>query len=420
MANGVPPTGGMVAKMLSGLLDGWTARHQQGQAQQRQDELYQTQLADKERLAGEAHQRGTERIELQDRLARERAEAKEPSLLDREKAVMDALDLFEKQETIKSNIRINEKQQLAKSGIGVSAAGSLKYLASSGAYVAEVRKTFPAFDSNTQQKIGEIGFTNKVDPLTAAGAYFDARGKGVDLGGIPGVPESDIKREGRKADLVKDLGATGIADTFSKLENDYPAVFAVEDDDSRSLRAPQDQFIYDVSDFMLAQEDAIRRHEISAVEGMASKMQAIHNTVAAGLAGTPGQGYADSPVLNNLSEAARAKVISYGPSKPLPLDPQAINDAASQATGQDILLFGGAESPSFEDIILHMVMQGYDQNDIMDAIKGIFDPQEISDPQTGNIGRGAGAIGESILGILSGGFGITAGQTAKKQPWFSK
>jgi hypothetical protein len=60
----MPPAGGFAAKLLSGVLDGWTARHQQGLAQQREDEVYQTQLADRERLAGERRQFETEQADV--------------------------------------------------------------------------------------------------------------------------------------------------------------------------------------------------------------------------------------------------------------------------------------------------------------------------------------------------------------------
>jgi hypothetical protein len=46
----MPPAGGFAAKLLSGVLDGWTARHQQGLAQQREDELSQQQFAQRQQL----------------------------------------------------------------------------------------------------------------------------------------------------------------------------------------------------------------------------------------------------------------------------------------------------------------------------------------------------------------------------------
>lgn len=76
MAYDRPPAGGFVARLMSGLLDGWTARHQQGREQQRQDEVYAQQLADKERLAGE---RREHEISQADILSERRSTAAEAS-----------------------------------------------------------------------------------------------------------------------------------------------------------------------------------------------------------------------------------------------------------------------------------------------------------------------------------------------------
>lgn len=399
MPNGARPSRGeFTARLFSGILDSWTARHQQGLSQQREDVVYQQQLADKERLAGEAHERGTERIRLQDELARGRAEAAKPpeqSFTERyQEAIMNAI--------LSAGVTTKQAEIFKKAGLGpkgkpIKPEKPLKYLESPGAATAEARRALPNFDENTWAKLGEIMYSNKIDALTAAATFFKIRGAGEDIGGLPGAPVSQVGRQKRMSTLVKSLTDTGIDYEYKRLQGDYPSVFGKEDE---GLTEVQDRFVFDVADFMISVEEDITSGKISAAEGMSSKMNAFNNAAAAGLAGTPGENYEDSPVLNNFSDEARTRVIQHGLEEPLPLDPQAINEAASAGAGLDMILFGGGESPSFEDIILRMVMQGYDEAQIMDAMKGIFDPEEIRPIGESRIGGGLRTAGREVIRAL--------------------
>ena len=112
MANGFSRPGSeeFGARLLTGLLDGWTARHQQGLAQKRKDELYAKQLADQERMAQQKQENWLEGIKFQDELARNRAEEAKPSQQD----VMKSFDEWKKRQDYEHDLRMKELESAAK------------------------------------------------------------------------------------------------------------------------------------------------------------------------------------------------------------------------------------------------------------------------------------------------------------------
>ena len=108
MPNGARPSRGeFTARLFSGILDSWTARHQQGQAQQREDVVYQQQLADKERLAGERREFEVEREDIAYGRKRELVKEAEPTKLEK------FMDMLDAQEALKGKLRLESEAEIA-------------------------------------------------------------------------------------------------------------------------------------------------------------------------------------------------------------------------------------------------------------------------------------------------------------------
>ena len=118
MANNRISGGEFGARMLSGLLDGLTQRYQQGQTQQREDTLYQTQLADKQAIDEQRFQRERELIGERQRVRTEADEAAKPSKLEEHMKIIDALDFKKKELQIEVDSEIEKARRYDELGIG--------------------------------------------------------------------------------------------------------------------------------------------------------------------------------------------------------------------------------------------------------------------------------------------------------------
>jgi hypothetical protein len=376
---GLPPKGGFAAKVFSGVLEGMTQRYQQGQAQQREDELARQQAA-----------RQQAATEQQFEMRRDLQTQSEKAASERQKKEHE----FRLLETLLSHA---SKKELSRLSRGAGGGAGADYLSTLGKSVMEAKRAFPAYDDSTQQKIGEIMYGNQTDALSAGAALMKARSEGREIGGLPPGPKSPVKLEGRRSDLKKDLVDTGIIQDFEQAARNFPSVFPSGD---QATTEDQDKFIMNVVDKMMAIEELQASGIITPAEGVTARLQAEQNVISSGLAGTPGKNYEDSPILNFLSPETKQKIMDNGPASDIGLDPQIVNDAISEALGRPYVIFSGGETPTYEDIILKMVAQGFNEASIMDAVRGVFEPEQIMPEQSGNIGLGFAGAGQQMLNIL--------------------